>query len=182
MASLSSPTLIEAPDPTPVPTKPRASASTGGLLVVGLADLVAADYVAFAGRGGRDDIVLVADEALSRDRLGPLDDGFASLVIFLKPKLAPGERRTLKAIVALAVERRPEFVCIVSPGEPHGENDGGTDVGYVLSRLQERRARRDIPARARSKPPLASLRRAEAVRAVLSAAAPADTRMLRRWR
>jgi len=126
---------------------------TAGLVVVGFGDPVAADYVTFAGRGGRDDIILAGDEAVARlagpgartvsTEALPAEpfDPFASLVIFLHANMAVRDRHALEGIVALATERRPEFVCIVSAGGSHSDDGGAPDVDYCLNRLRDHAGR-----------------------------------------
>jgi hypothetical protein len=127
--------VIDAPDAMPAIAGPRAGA--GGLLVISFGDPAAADYAAFAGVGsGRDDIVLLA-----RGRLGTVDGQFASLVIFLKPNLEARDRQALHEIIARAAECRPAFVCIVSTGQSHNEDQASHDVDYVLRSLRNRAGR-----------------------------------------
>jgi hypothetical protein len=118
----------------PALAEPRAR--SGGLLIFGLGDPAAADYGAFAGRGGGDTV-----ELLEEGRLASLQADFASVVIFLKPNLAPRNRQALRETVARAAECRPAFVCIVSTGESHDQDRASPDIDYVRSHLRGRAGR-----------------------------------------
>jgi hypothetical protein len=102
--------------------------------VAGLGDPVAADYAAYLGRQGHRRVVLVG---------AALDDGQgaaanheqpAALVLFLSPRLK--DRAGVDALTALALQRRPNLVCVISSFQVHlGNREAAEAEEYVLSRL-----------------------------------------------
>ena len=136
-----------------VETKDRA-ARTGTVLIASLGDPVAADYATYLGQQSRSAAVVVADDRVRRlveppsrtvaidaflrsapateREVGPMD----SLVLFVGRRLTAPERRDLDDMIAIARQRQPRLVAIVSTFRVHLDDQEATEVeNDIVSRM-----------------------------------------------
>jgi hypothetical protein len=139
---------------------------SGGLLVAGFGSPVAADYAAYAGATGeqnvgeRDGVVVPVHchtekcgyepEALATDSPGcpsltlPARQGLApqlsvdnALVVFLPRRLTDTDRCALDTVLSLADERQTKFIGVVSTFRAHFDDERAADSeAYVLARAK----------------------------------------------
>ncbi len=156
MASLS--LALPVKERTPHSATPEAEVPQEDVvLVAGFGDEVATDYGAYVSRTARADlhdgkpeekrsVVRIVDLSTPkemtaiRNELGR--ENLAAVVLFLRSQLTGREQRGLDELLILAVERRAEFVGVVSTFRVHlGDRDAAEAEGQVLEKTRELSAR-----------------------------------------
>jgi hypothetical protein len=107
------------------------------VLIAGLGDELAADYIAHLAQLGWSEKKAPDAGPGLRSLHAPRTTHHApprSLVLFLGPHLSAEERASLDAIASSARQQRPDLVCIVSSFRVHFDDSGATETEkHVLS-------------------------------------------------